>query len=182
VEKTEIRNQANLVSEKSGLRISSNDILSARIVKYIVDNNENLSEDFQLMIPVDVRRGVTELGKRFFGNGLIMYNVPFSPEITNQMSIEEIAITIRKTFPIINLQSYESYLKKIEDWIDSGKLELLRPYDPETECLITNLSRMPIKKLDFGSGPPTLVEPLTRGRSGAAILAQKGKFILRFAR
>jgi hypothetical protein len=181
VEKAVIRNQANKVSEKSGLRISSNDILSAQIVKYIVENKECLSDDFQLMIPVDVRRGVPELGKRFFGNGLVMYNVPFNPENTNQMSIEEIAITIRKTFPIINLQNYESYLKKIEGWIKSGQLELLRPFDPDNECLVTNLSRMPISKLDFGSGPPILVEPLTRGRSGAAILADNDKFILRFS-
>jgi hypothetical protein len=182
LDKKEIRNQASILSEKSGFRISSNDILSAQVVKFIVENNTTLSDDFRLMIPIDVRRGVPKLGKRFFGNGLIMYSIPFNPETTKQMSIEDIAITIRKTFPDVNLQNYESYLKKIEGWIESGQLELLRPYNPDTECLVTNLSRMPIKKLDFGTGPPTLVEPLTRGRSGAAVLAKDDKFVLKLVR
>jgi hypothetical protein len=82
----------------------------------------------------------------------------------------------------VNRQSYETYLKLVESWIDAGKLELLRPYDPDSECLVTNLTRMPITRLDFGSGPPTTVEPLTRGRSGAAILVQDDKFVLRLAK
>ncbi|MCE7745700.1 MAG: hypothetical protein GPJ52_11265 [Candidatus Heimdallarchaeota archaeon] len=180
---TETRNQAKSISEKSGLRISTNDILSARVIKYVLENGKKKQlVNFRLAIPVDVRRGVSELGQRYFGNGLIMYNVPFNPKTVSQASIEELAITIRKSFPTVNYQSYETYLKQVENWIDVGKLELLRPYDPDTECLVTNLTRMPIKRLDFGSGPPTTVEPLTRGRSGAAILAQDDKFVLRLAR
>ncbi|NHJ49942.1 MAG: hypothetical protein FK733_19275 [Asgard group archaeon] len=182
VKQSEVRNQAKLLSDSSGLRISSNDILCANIVKFIVEKRkETLPNNFKLAIPIDVRRGISELGQRFFGNGLIMYNVPFIRDEVNKLSIEDIALTIRKSFPVRNRESYETFLKKIEEWINSGQLEKLRPYDPDNECLVTNLSRMPISKLDFGSGPPTLIEPLTRGRSGAAILAQNDKFILRFA-
>jgi len=180
---TETRNQAKSISEKSGLRISTNDILSARVIKYVLEKGKKKQlENFRLAIPVDVRRGVSELGQRYFGNGLIMYNVPFNPKTVSQANIEELAVIIRKSFPKVNYQSYETYLKQVENWIDAGKLELLRPYDPDTECLVTNLTRMPIKRLDFGSGPPTTVEPLTRGRSGAAILIQEDKFVMRLAK
>ncbi|MBK5114647.1 MAG: hypothetical protein KGD59_06565 [Candidatus Heimdallarchaeota archaeon] len=180
---TETRNQAKSISEKSGLRVSTNDILSARVVKFVLENGKKKQlENFHLAIPVDVRRGVPELGQRYFGNGLIMYNVPFDPKIVSQASIEDLAITIRKSFPSVNLQSYVTYLKQVEGWIEAGQLDLLRPYDPDNECLVTNLTRMPISRLDFGSGPPTTVEPLTRGRSGAAVLLQDDKFILRLAR
>ncbi|NPD90384.1 MAG: hypothetical protein HGN29_16850 [Asgard group archaeon] len=180
---TETRNQAKSISEKSGLRVSTNDILSARVVKFVLENGKKKQlENFRLAIPVDVRRGVPELGQRYFGNGLIMYNVPFDPKIVAQASIEELAITIRKSFPTVNIHSYETYLKQVEGWIETGQLELLRPYDPDNECLVTNLTQMPITRLDFGSGPPTTVEPLTKGRSGAAILAQDDKFVLRLAR
>jgi hypothetical protein len=182
IKQSDVRNQAKAISENSGLRISSNDILCANIVKFIVDKRkETLPDNFILAIPVDVRRGVPELGQRYFGNGLIMYNVPFTREEVSKSNIEDIAITIRKSFPIRNRESYESFLNEIEKWIKLGQLEKLQPYDPDNECLVTNLSRMPISKLDFGSGPPTLVEPLTRGRSGAAVLAQNDKFILRFS-
>jgi len=183
LEVTETRNQAKSVSESSGLRISTNDILSAKVVKFILEKGEkNQLENFRLVIPVDVRRGVEELGQRFFGNGLIIHSVPFQPEVVSQSSIEELAITIRKSFPAVNRQSYETYLKKVDSWIETGQLDLLRPYDPDNECLVTNLTRMPISRLDFGSGPPITIEPLTRGRSGAAILVQDDKFVLRLAR
>lgn len=180
---TETQNQAKSVSESSGLRISTNDILSAKVVKFILEKREKKQlENFRLVIPVDVRRGVAELGQRFFGNGLIIYSVPFKPKVVAKSSIEELAITIRKSFPAVNRQKYENYLKKVASWIEAGQLDQLRPYDPDNECLVTNLTRMPIARLDFGSGPPTSVEPLTRGRSGAAILVQDEKFVLRLAR
>ncbi|NHK32392.1 MAG: hypothetical protein FK730_13645 [Asgard group archaeon] len=180
---TEIRNQASNASEKSGMRISSNDILSAMIVKIILKNSKkDPPKNFRLVIPIDVRRGVAELGQRFFGNGLVLYNIPFHQEEVNKSSVDELAIKIRKSFPEVNRRNYEDFLKKIDGWIETGQLEHLRPYDPINECLVTNLSRMPIAKLDFGSEPPTTTIPLTSGRSGAAILVQKGKFILRFVR
>lgn len=183
LDETEIRNQAKSVSMSSGMRISTNDILSAKVVKFVLEKGKKKQlETFRLAIPVDVRRGVAELGQRFFGNGLILYNVPFDPKIISESSIEELAITIRKSFPIINRQNYENYLRKVDGWIETGQLDLLRPYDPDNECLVTNLTRMPISRLDFGSGPPITVEPLTRGRSGAAILLKDDKFVLRLAR
>jgi len=183
LEITETRNQAKSISESSGLRISTNDILSAKVVKFVLEKGKKKQlENFRLAIPVDVRRGVAELGQRFFGNGLILYNVPFEPKIVTESSIEELAKIIRKSFPVVNRQNYEDYLRKVEGWIETEQLALLRPYDPDNECLVTNLTRMPTTRLDFGSGPPIRIEPLTRGRSGAAVLIQNDKFVLRMAR
>lgn len=183
LEQSEIRNLAKHASYSSGLRISTNDILSAQVVKIIMESRKNKQlENLQLVIPIDVRRRIAELGWKFFGNGLILHNVPFQPEIVSQSSIEELAITIRKSLPVVNRHNYEVYLKKVEGWIESGQLDLLRPYNPDRECLVTNLTRMPVTKLDFGSGTPTIIAPLTMGRSGAAVLAQDDKFILRLVR
>ena len=41
------------------------------------------------------------------------------------------------------------------------------------------LTRMPIQKLNFGSGNPVFIFPLTIGRNSAAILADKYNFLLR---
>jgi len=53
--------------------------------------------------------------------------------------------------------------------------------DPRNGCLVTNLSKLPSDKLNFGAGCPELILPLTIEKNSIAILAKKENFILRFA-
>ena len=48
-------------------------------------------------------------------------------------------------------------------------------------CLVTNLSQMPINKLNFGTGDPDLVFPLSIKKNSVAVLANRDNFILRIA-
>jgi len=122
LDQNEVRIQAQYASEIAGTRISTNDILSAMVVKMILDGGKMAkSQNFQLMLPVDMRRRVNEFGQRFFGNPLIMHNVPFEPIASKQLSIEEIAIAIRKSYPEVNRSNYESYQRTIEGWMESGQ-------------------------------------------------------------
>ena len=89
---------------------------------------------------------------------------------------------IRENFPSRSLQGYNEFIEEVESKINTGNLEMLRLYDPETEFLVTNLTRMPLSRLDFGLGPPEMVIPLTRGKSGAGILAIDDKYILQLGR
>ncbi|NHJ05238.1 MAG: hypothetical protein EAX90_10460 [Candidatus Heimdallarchaeota archaeon] len=183
IEQAETRNQAKKTSERTGVRISTNDILCAQLLKLILKSKNQIpTEDFGLVIPVDMRRAVPDLGQRYFGNGLILYRVSFTKDEVTNKTVEELATKIRENFPERNEQRYKEFLNEIEDWINTKKLENLGLYDPEKEFLVTNLSRMPITKLDFGSGPPEVIVPLTRGKSGAAILIQDDKFILQLGR
>ncbi|MBD3191663.1 MAG: hypothetical protein GF308_13530 [Candidatus Heimdallarchaeota archaeon] len=179
----ETRKQGKRTSEKTGRKISTNDILSAQLLKLILKSKtQQPVEKIQLVIPVDMRRAVPELGQRYFGNALLFYRIAFTKEEVAQKAVEELAAKIREHFPERNRQKYQEFLETIEEWIEEGNLEKLRVYDPETEFLVTNLSRMPLSRLDFGSGPPEIIVPLTRGKSGAAILAQEGQFILQLGR
>ena len=81
--------------------------------------------------------------------------------------------------PSVNTEGYIKYLENLESEIDRSSIHSLRPYDPETGCMVTNLSKMPIQKLNFGSGYPTITFPLTIGRNSAAVLADNGNFLLR---
>lgn len=183
VEQAETREQANIASEKSGLKVSTNDFLSAQLLKLILKSKkQQLTENLTLIIPVDMRKAVPELGQRFFGNGLILHRVTFAKDEVTQKSVEELAIKIKSEFPIRSSRVYQEFLITIENWIASKNMQKLQLYDPEMEFLVTNLSRMPTTKLDFGSGLPKLIIPLTRGKSGAAILTQDDKFILQLGR
>jgi len=97
------------------------------------------------------------------------------------LAVEDIAVQIRKSMPALSKQSYTEYLKKLEEIISEGNIEKLRPFDPTSGCLVTNISRLPVDKLDFGTGPPDLIFPLTMEKNAAAVMAEDENFILRFA-
>jgi hypothetical protein len=72
-------------------------------------------------------------------------------------------------------------LAELENIISDGDVEKLKPFDPARGCLVTNLSKLPADKLDFGTGSPELIIPLTVEKNSTAILAKKENFVLRFA-
>ena len=83
--------------------------------------------------------------------------------------------------PSVSRENYIRYLTGLEGTIASGNMAQLRPFDPDSGVLVTNLSRLPVDKLDFGTGRPDLIVPLTRGKNSAAVLAEKENFVLRYA-
>jgi hypothetical protein len=183
VGQSETREQAKKITEKIGMRISTNDMLCAQLLKLILQSKKQISGNrINLVIPVDMRRAAPELGQRFFGNGLILHRVSFDKKEVAKKEVEALAIKIREHFPKRDVKKYKEFLQSIENKINAKNLANLQLYDPEKEFLVTNLTRMPITRLDFGSGLPEIIVPLTRGRSGAAILAQNDKFILQLGR
>jgi hypothetical protein len=81
--------------------------------------------------------------------------------------------------PEINREYYINYLTGLENRIADKKTEKLKPFDPASGCLVTNLSRLPVTKLDFGSGNPDFIFLLTVEKNSAAILGDKENFIIR---
>jgi len=161
-------------------QVSTNDILSAMIIKKSVEiQKDYFGDDFQLTIPIDVRRYVKEYGIKFFGNGIMFHVVDFKTKDIEKSSVNELAIEIRKSMPVITKESYIKFLSNLEILIAEQQTNRLRPYDPERGCLITNLSKLPANKLNFGTGNPDFIFPLTIEKNSAAILADEDKFILR---
>jgi hypothetical protein len=83
--------------------------------------------------------------------------------------------------PAVSKQSYTDYLSQLGEILPEGEAEKRRPFDPASGCLVTNISRLPVDKLDFGTGPPDLIFPLTIEKNAAAVMAKDENFILRFA-
>jgi NRPS condensation-like uncharacterized protein len=161
-------------------QVSTNDVLSAMIIKKSVEiQRAAFGDDFQLTIPIDVRRYVKAYGSKFFGNGLMFHQVEFKTEDIEPSTFQALAIQIRKSMPTITTESYLKFLSGIEKLIAERQVDQLRPYHPDAGCLITNLSKLPTNKLNFGTGDPDLVVPLTIGKNSAAILANEANFILR---
>jgi hypothetical protein len=83
--------------------------------------------------------------------------------------------------PLITKETYLEYLDSIVNFISKGQINKLKPFDPSIGCLVTNLSQMPINKLNFGTGDPDLVFPLSIEKNSVAVLANRDNFILRMA-
>ncbi len=171
------------VAESKNFRISTNDVLSAMAVKKLAGAPRKIEgESIGLTIPIDVRRRVKEYGRRFFGNGIWLHMMRLKMEDIGGLSTEDLAVRIRKSMPSVSRQSYIDYLAGLEETISKGESEKMRPFDPETGFLVTNISRLPIDRLNFGTGPPDLVFPLTIEKNAAAVLSKEENFILRIAR
>ena len=170
------------VAESKNFRISSNDILSAAAVKILAGIQKKVDGEFSgLTIPIDVRRQVKQYGRRFFGNGIWLYSMELKREDIDKMPVEELAVQIRRSMPSVSKQTYTEYLSRLEEIISVGDPKKFRPFDPESGFLVTNISRLPVDRLNFGTGLPEIIYPLTIEKSAAAVLAKGENFILRYA-
>ena len=164
------------------VRVSANDVLSAIAAKRTEEvQNASVSEYLKLTMPIDVRDSVGAYGFDFFGNGIMLHAVDFRRDFLRQASAEVIATKIRESMPSVSEETFVDYLSKLEQTIVEGRMERHRPYDPDSGCLVTNLSMLPVSTLDFGSGIPELVYPTTVGRNSTGIYTSGRSFIMRSA-
>jgi len=179
---TTVKKMIRDVASNLKQQVSTNDILSAIIVQKLVTNERDFFGDhFQLTIPIDVRRYVKEYGAKFFGNGIMLDVVNFKTKDIDKLNIQDIAITIRESMPAITKEIFIQFLDSLEAIIAERQYHKLRPFDPQRGCLVTNLSKLPANKLNFGTGNPDFIFPLTIEKNSAAILSNKDNFILRLA-
>jgi hypothetical protein len=178
----EVKSLIRDVASSHHLQISANDVLAAMAVKKLAGRPANLlGDEVGVTIPIDVRQHVKEYGQRFFGNGIMLHAIKLRRHEVKKSEISEIAVQIRKSMPVVTSETYLNYLTELEEIITQRNSNKLRPFDPEHGCLVTNLSRLPSDKLDFGTGPPEVMFPLTAEKNSTAILTKKENYVLRYA-
>lgn len=182
VPRKDVNSSIREVRESKNFRISTNDVLSAIALRNLLKTKkESVDESVELTIPIDVRTKVKEYGRRFFGNGLMLHHMKLKKKDIMNSPKEELAIRIRRAMPAVTKPSYVDYLWQLEKILSEGKKEKFRPFDPASGFLVTNISRLPVDRLNFGTGPPDLIFPFTVEKNAAAVMARDENFILRFA-
>jgi NRPS condensation-like uncharacterized protein len=182
IAKQDVQTSIEEVASRLDLKLSSNDVLSAMAIKKAVKLQRILFGDqVQLTIPIDVRRSVPEYGRKFFGNGIMLNTRTFETQEIVNSSVEDAAVAVRRSKAAVTQASFIDYLRGLEVLIADKRFDRLKPFDPARGCLVTNISRLPLDKLDFGTGRPDLVFPLTIERNSVAVLAEQDNFVLRFA-
>ncbi|UCF65864.1 MAG: hypothetical protein JSW33_08565 [bacterium] len=182
IPREEIRQGIKEVALQFNYQVSPNDLLTAMITKKIFAIQRNYSgTSFHVTIPIDVRRSVREFGPKFFGNGIMFNRIDFKVTDLENISVHELAVKIRKSMPAVTRENFISFLESLETIIASREIEKLKPFDPDCGSLVTNLSKMPTNKLDFGTGRVDYIVPLTIAKNSTAILSRGNDYILRIA-
>ncbi len=179
--KQSVKDNIRKIALDTGVTVSSNDYLSATLIKRMVSDNDYAGEKFSVTMPVDVRNIVKEYGRYFIGNGLFFHKATFNAEYLRNSGEAEIAIEIRKSMPDISTESYRKYQTELLHKINERKVHELPVYNPAEGCLITNLSQLPSAKLDFGTGTPDLIFPMTVAVNSAIILSDNTDYLLRIS-
>lgn len=181
IPRKEVTSIVREAAEGGDAKTSSNDVLTAVAVKKIAGRPGALPmDDFEVTIPIDIRPHVKEYGRKFFGNGIWLHTFKLRRDDVERAPLKDLAVRIRASLPVVSSQTYADYLAGIEGIITRGEPQKLRPFSPDRGCLVTNLSRLPSDKLDFGSGAPDLVVPLTSERNSVGILSKKDRFLLKY--
>lgn len=182
ISRTTIRNMIKEIASNFNKQVSTNDILSAMVVqKLLTFQKDYFGDNFQLTMPTDVRRQIKEYGLKFFGNGIMFTIINFRTKEIEKLDFHELAVRIREDMPAINKERFINFLAYLEAVISEREFHKLKPFEPEHGILVTNLSKLPANKLNFGTGEADFIFPLTIEKNSAAILANKENYILRLS-
>jgi len=177
-----IRKMIKDITSNLNQQVSANDILSAMVVQKLVTNQKDyFKDDCQLTIPINVRRHIKEYGTKFFGNGIMFSHINLKVNEIEKLETHDLSVKIRKSMPVVTKESYIKFLGYLETIIAQRQFKKLKPFDPEDGILVTNLVKLPVKKLNFGTGDADFIFPLTIEKNSAGILADKENYILRLA-
>lgn len=151
-----------------GFGLSTNDLLCAHLWKTV------FPERVELSIPLDFRRLHPELGPAFFGNAVVGVPVDLEPgETAASVPLKTLALRVRDAVRGRRLPEVEAALEALEALRRErgvAALQAVPVCDPDRGILITNLSRVPSRALDFGAGPPVDLEFKTAFDGSAVIL------------
>ena len=171
----ELKSLHESAQKECEVRLSFNDVIVASLWKRYMSQWKTDTNDHMTYIscPFDYRRSLKDFPQTYFGNAVTLATTPLSYENLMNAKLSELAILIRNSIASIN-----------EKYINDGLLTLggltkqegvsvnekIHVCHPESGLLVTNLSRLPVKDIEFNAGPPVKYEILTPANRGAVVL------------
>lgn len=157
-----------------------NDVITAFLWKRCV-TKWNAGKNNSIMYvscPFDYRRVLRILPRTYFGCALCVTTASIDYESLVHASLGKLALLIRKAVGQVKQDYILGSLRTLESLRQQrglAAMEEIHVMHPQDGFLVTNISRLPIQSLEFGSGTPTGFQALSSSRRAAAILpAQDG--------
>jgi hypothetical protein len=128
--------------------------------------------------PVDFRRILKAVPRTYFGNALCFATASIDYGRLVDASLGELALLVREAVSQVRGDYVSGSLQTLERLRRQRGLavvEELHVVPPRHGMLVTNVSRLPMRSLDFGAGIPTGFRALSSAQRAAAILpAEEG--------
>lgn len=171
---------------KSGSKkkLSSNDILCAMLLKKLVEEGRFFKEKARISSAFDYRRVLPKLGPKYFGNAVRAASFDIPTSEIQKSNLQDLALKFRKTTDSITIEKAWDSLAYFEGARLSNQggfdfIQSMHVSDPSCGLLITNLSRAPLPKLDFGTGSPDELVILTPAPRTAVVTKRGDSLIVR---
>jgi hypothetical protein len=166
------------------VQFSENDVITARLWRQYLpvwypgkDNPMTY-----VTCPLDFRRIFRKIAKNYFGCALCFASGSMAFEQLATASLGQAALIINRSIHAVNEDHISRALQTLDDLRNQKGLaafEHIHLKHPEHGIIVTNLTRLPVRDLDFGSGAPTDFTIHADVRGSAAILpAENGVEII----
>lgn len=177
--KDDLMEDVREASAKTGRRISINDVLVIRLWKEFAAAWPSAQKRRYLSLPIDFRRVHPEIDLRYFGNAVRGVTLAMDLEEVLAISMSDAAAMVNLAVGAIKADEADFSLRLLEALRRAGgadSLKRLHVVHPDGGLLVTNLSRVPVGRLDFGAGAPVEYRILTPAPRAAAVLPVEDGF------
>jgi shikimate O-hydroxycinnamoyltransferase len=155
-----------------------NDVLTAHLwrkcnAQWVTGNGNPTT---YVTCPVDFRRILRAVPRTYFGNALCFATASIDYERLVGASLGKLALLVREAVTRVRQDYVSSSLQTLEGLRRQRGLtvtEEIHVIPPQHGILVTNVSRLPMRGLDFGAGVPTAFRALSSSQRAAAILPAK---------
>lgn len=179
-----IKSHLSNAKQQHNISFSENDVITAILWKKYIPMwfKEKDNPMTYMTCPFDFRRAFTNFPKNYFGCALCFATSAIDYENLLTASPGDLAVLIRNSVSKIKDEAILNSLNTLENFRKHNgfaALENLHLRHPHHGMIVTNLTRLPIRDLDFGFGAPVDFLTYVEVVSSAAILpAENGVEIL----
>lgn len=171
----EIESHRRKFKSDRDISLSKNDVISALLWKKLFPIWNQKDGDLQthITLPFDFRRILPGMPPNYFGCALCFATASTNLDGLSRASVGDLALLIRNSVSRIKSDFVCNYLNRLESLRCHNGLaamEKIHLRHPETGLIVTNLTRMPLRDIDFGSGSPESFLAYADLTSSAAIL------------
>lgn len=155
-------------------RLSKHDVITALLWKRIAQDWHTKEDVLECSSAFDYRRIHGGLSPMYWGNAVRGTTARIARSDILNMTVPELAAAIRLSTRAINRDAVLdslTYMNEMRHLHGPEVFQRGQIAHPERGLLVTNLSRIDAKRLDFGKGPPNVVIPLTAAPRAAVLLS-----------
>ena len=170
------------ISERArnkNILLTDNDVITAMLWKKFMTswNKKGFDTETYLTFPFDFRRALNGFPKNYFGCAITFGTTKLGLLELAEKLEEEIAAYVKNSVSKIKNDYINTALNTLENFRNQkgiDEFEKLHVRHPENGIIITNISRLPVRELDFGEGAPTQILTYNEVPGSAAILPAPG--------